>query len=60
MLHALQADGLRSLRKAFLEQGAPTLLDEMIMEYEGKYFSLLLKGKEESKKTAYLRKLLSV
>lgn len=44
---------MNSLRKAFMEQGASALPDEKITEYEGKYFSLLQKGKEENRKTAH-------
>ena len=44
---------MNRLRKAFMEQGESALPDEKIREYEGKYFSLLQKGKEENRKTAH-------
>lgn len=40
-------------RKEFMEQGTTMLPDEMIRAYEGKYFSLLEKGREENRKTAH-------
>lgn len=40
-------------RREFMEQGISMLPDEMIREYEGKYFSLLKKGRDESKKTVH-------
>lgn len=44
---------MNKLRKGFMEQGVVALPDEMITEYEKKYFSLLQKGKEENRKTTH-------
>lgn len=40
-------------RKEFMERGFSMLSDEMIREYEGKYFSLLREGRDENKKTVH-------
>ncbi len=40
-------------RKEFMGQGKSKLPDERIREYEGRYFSLLEKGRKENKKTVH-------
>lgn len=41
-------------RKEYMEQRMSALPDEIIREYEEKYFLLLQKGKEENKTTAHI------